>query len=146
VNRSEDPLAKKSQLRGGRSSLIVQPARSALLLGALIFLILALVLIALMIKPALSPSGNFPQPKLKTPVWKVRRFPGSWPACITPMPQLRLAQFQETQLQINPRRRRQSADLLFPATGYFAIPTSYGTRLDVSVSSVWPTMEISGTV
>jgi hypothetical protein len=85
VNTSEDPLVEEPPLRANRSALIVQPARSSLLLGALIFLVLALVLFALMIKPDLAPSRNFPQPKLKTPLWKARRFPGSWPVRVTPM-------------------------------------------------------------
>jgi hypothetical protein len=52
---------------------MLQPARSSLLLGALICLILALALVALMIKPALTPSGSFSQPKPKTELGKARR-------------------------------------------------------------------------
>jgi hypothetical protein len=52
---------------------VVQPARSSLLIGALICLILALALVALLIKPALAPSGNFSQPKPKTEMAKALR-------------------------------------------------------------------------
>jgi len=85
VNKSEYPLVKEPPLRANRSSLVVQPARSFLLLGALIFLILALALFAFMIKPDLVPGRNFLQPKRKPPLRKARRFPGSWPVRVTPM-------------------------------------------------------------
>ena len=60
-------------MKASPSSRVVLPARSSLLLGALICLILALALVALMIKPALAPSGNFSQPKPKIEMGKARR-------------------------------------------------------------------------
>jgi hypothetical protein len=64
---------KELPLKASPSLQVVQPARSSLLLGALICLILALVLATLMIKPALAPSSSFPQPKPKTEMGKARR-------------------------------------------------------------------------
>jgi hypothetical protein len=58
-------------MKASPSSRVVLPARSSLLLGALVCLILALALIALMIKPALTPSRNF-QPKPKSEMGKAR--------------------------------------------------------------------------